>query len=80
MAVAAQPQSADYPMLRPRPSSRGATYRTAVLTTVAVIVGALVISGLLTISMVLAEPPRAWDSAPLSQPLPQPSAAYGLDL
>jgi hypothetical protein len=80
MAAAAQPHSTPYLTPRRGASLPGATYRTAVLTTLFVLAGALLISIMMTVAMLLAGPPRTWDGAPLSQPLPQPSAAYGLDL
>jgi hypothetical protein len=79
MSAAAQPHSTPYPTLQRRAPRPGAAHRTAILTTLAVVAGALLISVLMTFSMLLLTQPRAWDAAPLAQAVPQPSAAQGLD-
>jgi hypothetical protein len=77
MAAIAQPHSTT---ALPVPS---ATHRnglhTAVLATVATLVGALILSILMALSVMFAGPSRLIDTAPLAEPVPQPSAAYGLD-
>jgi hypothetical protein len=80
MSAAAQSHSTPYPTLHRRAGQLGSTHRTAILTTLAVVAGALLISVLMTVAMLLAGPPRVWDGAPLPEPVAQPSAAQGLDL
>jgi hypothetical protein len=80
MATLAHPQPAPYPTLRRRTALPAGTFRTAVLSAMAVVAGALVISLLMTVSMLLAGTSARWDTAPLAEPVPQPSAAQGFDL
>jgi hypothetical protein len=80
MAALAHPQSAPYPTLRRGAALPVRPYRTAVLTAMAVVAGALVISLLMTVSMLMAGTSARWDTAPLAEPVPQPSAAQGFDL
>ena len=52
----------------------------ALLTTAAVFVGAVLISVLMALSILLTNPAPGWDMAPMAQPMPHPSAEAGLDL
>ena len=81
MAAALRPHSATgHPAMRPSELPRGGTLRIAFLTSVAVLVGALAISVLMVLSILLTTPAPGWDMAPMAQPMPQPSAEAGLDL
>ena len=60
------------------PQWRG-SLRTALLTTAAVIAGTIVIATVMVASMLLVDPTLVYDTAPLAQPLPQPTAEAGLD-
>lgn len=79
MAALAHPQPVRYTAVRGDATHRGGTLRAAVLTTMAVAAGALAISVLMTLSIVLAGPLPSSDAAPQPHPLPQPSAVQGVD-
>jgi hypothetical protein len=83
MATAYRPHTvAGHPAFHPRQREQhpGGTWRTALLTTIAVFVGAVVISVLMALSILLTTPAPGWDVAPMAQPVPHPSAESGLDL
>jgi chorismate synthase len=79
MAALAHPQPVRYTAVRGDATHRGGTLRAAVLTTLVVAAGALAISVLMTLSIVLAGPLPSSGGVPQPQPLPQPSAIHGLD-
>ena len=79
MATTFHPRSAGYPVAR-RGELAGGRYRTAILTSVFVLVGSLAISVLMAIS-ILASGSVTWsDAGPVPAPMPQPSATAGLDI
>jgi hypothetical protein len=80
MATAVHPRSVGYPTAPARSRLDGGTLRTITLTSLAVVIGALMISALMALSILLTSPAPWWDMAPMAQPMPQPSAAAGLDL
>jgi len=81
MAAALRPHSATgHPAMRPSELPRGGTLRIAFLTSVAVLVGALAISALMTISILMSGQVTWSDAGPMPPPMPQPSAEAGLDL
>ena len=83
MATALHPHTAaGHPALRTsqREQQPAGTWRMALLTTAAVFVGAVLISVLMALSILLTNPAPGWDMAPMAQPMPHPSAEAGLDL
>jgi hypothetical protein len=79
MATTFHPRSAGYPVAR-RGEMAGGKFRTAILTSLLVLVGSLAISLLMAIS-ILASGSMTWsDAGPMPAPVPQPSATAGLDL
>jgi hypothetical protein len=78
MAAIAQPTSTAA-LAMPQSSYRNSLH-TAVVAAAATFMGALLVSALMALSIVLAGPLSASDGAPSSQPVPQPTAAQGLGL
>jgi hypothetical protein len=79
MAALAHPQSVRYTAVGGAATHRDETLRQALLTTLIVAAGALAISVLMTLSIVLAGPLPSPGGAPQPHPMPQPSAVHGLD-
>lgn len=78
MAAIAQP-SATAALPLPRVIHRNGLH-TVVVTAAATFAGAMVVSALMALSILLAGPLTNDDAAPSSQPLPQPSAVQAPDL
>ncbi len=68
------------PIVRRSEPTRGGAFRTAFQTSVAVVVGALLISVLMVASILLVGPATLSNPGPMPEPVPQPSPAAGLDL
>jgi len=78
MTAATHPHSIRPPMRTTEPS--GGAIRTLVLTTAAVLAGALLIAIVMVGALLLTGPWPAYDGGPWPQPLAQPTASEGLDL
>jgi hypothetical protein len=61
-------------------TTRGGVFRTAFQTSVAILVGALVISVLMVASILLVGPASLSNPGPMPEPVPLPTAEAGLDL
>ena len=80
MATALHPRSAGYSITPERSRHDGGTLRVVTLTSLAVVIGALAISILMVLSILLTGPVNWSDTEPMPQPMPQPSAVAALDL
>lgn len=60
--------------------TRAGGFRTALQASLAVLVGALLVSVLMVASILLVGPATSSNQGPMPEPAPQPSAAAGLDL
>ena len=72
--------AAGRPVVRRSAPTRAGSFRTAVQASLAVLVGALLVSVLMVASILLVGPATMSNRGPMPEPVPQPSAGAGLDL
>jgi hypothetical protein len=80
MTTAVHLRSAGHSPAAEKSRADGGTLRMVTLTSLVVVVGALAISTLMALSILLTGPVNWSYAEPMPQPMPQPSAAAGLDL
>jgi hypothetical protein len=68
------------PVVRRSEPTRAGGFRTALQASLAVLIGALLVSVLMVASILLVGPATISNQGPMPEPAPQPSAAAGLDL
>jgi hypothetical protein len=71
--------AAGHPVARRTEPTRAGAFQTALQASVAVLIGALLISVLMVASILLAGPASTSNPGPMPEPAPQPIAAAGLD-